>query len=310
MGGKAHHEPQTWTATMRWSSLIPVCSILIAILYGSGASAAPPAAPSKAARAALDAAIDELRKEYAAYKRDPKQPLRKLCDYFAAKPNPAITPDAVYLALEQRIDPDPFLSAYVRWQLLSALPKEIDPSGLVRALEVYRQSPRPTPRYGLAEKEQQALDALLPKAARTDDVILTIRLESVVRAWAEQNRYIMAYRDEWYRRLPKTPPTFAAAFEDAFERQSLAAGAEDFAPLVIADVQNWLAVSSADQAQCAALAGLLAKLRDKEAPSFYASAAIRSGKLTWVKKTDSMDPRKKLTHLHQALVEAAQRGRK
>ena len=35
-----------------------------------------------------------------------------------------------------------------------------------------------------------------------------------------------------------------------------------------------------------------------------------TGKLTWVKKTDSMDPRKKLTHLHQALVEAAKRAPK
>jgi hypothetical protein len=271
--------------------------------------AAPAPNAAKAARVALDAAIDELRKEYQAHQRDPKQPLRKSCDYFTAKPNPAVTMDAVLLALEQRIDADPFLTGYVRWQLLSALPREIDAATLPRALKVYSAAPPPTPRYGLSEKDQKALDQQIPNAQKTDDVILTSQLEAIVRNWSEQNRYIVAYRDEWYRRLPKAPPAFAAAFEDAYERQTLAAGADDFAPIVIADVQNWLAIA-AEPSQCAALANLLSRLRDKPAPSYYASAAIRSGKLTWVKKTDSMDPRKKLTHLHQALVEAAQARKK
>src|SRR5205085_11416861 len=109
-------------------------------------------------------------------------------------------------------------------------------------IDVYRRAPAPSPRFGLSEKEQQALDAEIPAVRKTDDVILTSRLEAQVRVWAEQNRHLIAYRDEWYRRLPKSTATFAAAFEDAFVRQNLAAGAEDFAPLVIADVQQWLVV--------------------------------------------------------------------
>jgi hypothetical protein len=263
-------------------------------------------AAKPAARSEIDTAADELRREFAAYAKDPKNhPLRDACDYFERKPNPAVSVSAVLAAVDQRLDPDARVAAYIRWQLLSALPKEFAKDDLPRAIAAYRKAPVPSPRFGLPERDQQALDAMLPQVRKTDDVVLTSRLESQVRVWFEQNRHLIAYRNEWYRRLPKTPAVFAAAFEDAFERQSVAAGAEDFSPLVIAEVQQWM-VLSANTAECATLAGVLARLRDQPAPPYYASAAVRSGKLTWVKKTDSMDPRKKLTHLHQSLVEAAQ----
>ena len=286
--------------------VVPVCLAALLICAVPGPASAASAAKSPA-RAAIDAAADDLRKEFAAHLRDPAVRVREACDYFTDKPTPAVTVDAVFAALDTKLDPDPRTAAYIRWQLLSALPKDLDPSLLGRAIQAYGTAPAPLARVGLSAAEQAKLDRLLQGVRPTDDVVLTSGLEKEVRQWSRANRHLLAYRDEWYRRLPKRAPTFAAAFRDAYERQTLAAGAEDFAPLVIADVQNWLVAGDADPAKCAALAELIAQLRAKEPPAFYASAAVRSGKLTWVKKTDSMDPRKKLTHLHQALVEAAQR---
>ena len=285
--------------------VVPLC--LAALLLCASSAAVAAAAAKSPARAAVDSAVDDLRKEFAAHLRDPAVRVREACDYFTEKPSPAVTVDAVFAALEAKLDPDPRTAAYVRWQLLSALPKEVEPAVLVRALHAYRNAPPPAARFGLAPAEQSKLDGMLQGVRPTNDVVLTSRLEARVREASRANRHFLAYRDEWYRRLPKGAPTFAAALQDAYERQTLAAGAEDFAPLVIADVQNWLVAGDADPPKCAALAELIAQLRSKEPPPFYASAAVRSGKLTWVKKTDSMDPRKKLTHLHQALVEAAQR---
>lgn len=286
-----------------------LCSTSCLFVCRGQLSAAPTTSPSKASKAAVDAAIDPLRQEFIAFRRDPKAfPLRTACDALAETKPPGLTADAVLSTLAQRLDPDPRVAAYVRWQLLSALPKELAPADVPRGLDLYRSAPAPAARFGLSTKEQQSLDALLPTVRKTDDVVLTSRLEAAVRAWAEQNRHLIAYRDEWYRRLPKAAPTFVAAFEDAYQRQNLAAGAEDFAPIVIADVQNWLVTGTdAGPAACAALAGVLARLRERPAPPYYASAAVRSGRLTWVRQTDSMDPRKKLTLLHQALVEAAQK---
>src|SRR5438876_972509 len=113
MGRKAGDRGKSWDTTRRWSRPLSSLLVLMILVAGPEVLAAPPANPAKAARAALDAAIDELRKEYLAHQRDPKQPLRKSCDYFTARPNPAVTLDPVFLAIEQRIDADLFLSAYV-----------------------------------------------------------------------------------------------------------------------------------------------------------------------------------------------------
>src|SRR3954465_4093482 len=122
----------------RWGGASAVAIVVLWIL--SSQVVAAPAAPAKAPRPAIDSAIDELRKECVAHQRDPKQPLRKSCDYCTAKPNPAVTIESVFLALEQRIDADAFLTSYIRWQLLSALPKEIDAATLPRAIQVYLQA--------------------------------------------------------------------------------------------------------------------------------------------------------------------------
>jgi len=75
---------------------------------------------------------------------------------------------------------------------------------------------------------------------------------------------------------------------------------------VIADVVSW-AILEASPTQCAAMANLVGQLRAQTLPTYYAEAAVRRDKLTWVKKADTLDPRKKLTHLHELLVEQAQK---
>lgn len=263
---------------------------------------------TRASSPAVDAAVESLRKEYAAHLKDPKLPIRTACDYFA-KDRPAdVTVDAVLAALEQPLAGDPRLVAYVRWQMLSGLPNALDdPAMLVWAIKVYRAAPPPVPRYGLTAADQQKLDAALAGMRRQDDVALTLKLESLARPALEANRSILAYRDEWYRRLPNVPATFRAAFEDAQERQDAAAGAENWVPTVIADVQRWLTTGEADAKACATLAEFVGQLRARPPPFYYSSAAIRREKLVWVKRADTIDPRKKLTNLHQELVARAQK---
>jgi hypothetical protein len=294
--------PVMWHETIDRRTVLR-CIVAAPMVAASTALGAPLAKPPSP----LDAAIDELRKEFQAHLRDPRIPVREACDYFVAKPSPAVTADVVFAAVETRLDTDTRTAAYIRWQLLSALPVEIAEKDSTAAIALYRKAPASSPRIGLSPGEQAKLDKALEGRRTTDDVILTSQLQAAVREWSKANKHVIAYRNEFYRRLPKKLPTFIAAFQDAFERQNLAAGAEDFSPLVIADVQNWLVAGDADAAKCATLAEVLAQLRAKEAPSYYGYAAVRYGKLTWVKEKDSMDPRKKLTYLHQSLVEAAAR---
>lgn len=259
-----------------------------------------------AQKAAVDSAVATLRKEVAAYQKDPKASLRTQADFFSGK-NPAVlTPDAVLTALEQPIPGDVRAAAYIRWQLMSALPEKLDDGLVERAITIYRQAPLPVPRYGLARSEQAVLEAALQDARKQDDVLLNAQVQKSVNAVAQWNRPIVAYRDEWYRRLPKTPRVLAIGLVDALERSMVAAGAEDWVPIVIADVESW-ALLEATPAQCAAMADLVGQLRVRSIPTYYAEAAVRRDKLSWVKKADTIDPRKKLTHLHELLVEQAQR---
>jgi hypothetical protein len=259
-----------------------------------------------AQKAAVDSAVDALRKEVAANQKNPKAALRTQADFFADKKPAVLTPDAVLTALEQPIPGDVRAAAYIRWQLMSVLPEKLDEALVERALAIYRQAPLPLPRYGLGAADQAVLESALQDARKQDDVLLNARLQKSVTAVAEKNRPIIAYRDEWYRRLPKGPRVLVFGLLDALERGTVAAGAEDWVPTVIADIENW-ALLEATPAQCAAMADVVGQLRVKSIPTYYAEAAVRRDKLTWVKKADTIDPRKKLTHLHELLVEQAQK---
>ena len=94
-------------------------------------AAAIPAAPADKARgesAAIEAAVTELRREYAAHLRDPDAaPLRLQSTYFLDHPAAAApAAEGVVAALEKAVANDPRLTAYVRWQLLSAAPKKFE----------------------------------------------------------------------------------------------------------------------------------------------------------------------------------------
>lgn len=281
-----------------------VCSLV-------AARVSPAQAPATTkGKSSFDVAIDALRKEFANHLKDPKQfPLRDQCDYFAKLRPPDVTTDAALAALATPLVGEPRMIAYVRWQLLSALPATLeDDAHVAKAVAVYRQAPLPLPRYGLKQSEQAKLDGALAGARKQDDVVLTLKLEALVKPVADANRQLLAYRNEWYRRLPKRPAVFAAALRDAQERQNAAAGAEDWVPTVIADVQTWVVNGTGDAKACAELADVIGQLRAQPAPPYYANAAIRQNKLVWVKQTDTIDPRKKLTHVHQLLVEQVQRA--
>src|SRR4051812_27642461 len=96
---------------------------VVCLLLAAGSVAA--AEKAKPDAAAIDAAIAELKREYAAHLKDPDAaPLRAQCTYFADHPAPVtLSPETVVAGLEKPVANDPRLTAYVRWQLLSAAPR-------------------------------------------------------------------------------------------------------------------------------------------------------------------------------------------
>ena len=288
---------------------------IVVLIAVCAAGAGKPRLEAKAEAAALDAAIDELKKEYSTHQKDPqKAPLRPQSTYFIDHPA-QLSPESIVTALEQPVGNDPRLVAYVRWQLLSAAPKKFDkdPKLLARVLEAYRRAPQPVPRFGLSPQDQAKLDASLKGTRKEDDAALSAKLEELAGREAEANKPILAYRDALYARLPAGYESIVAGLRDAAERAAAAAGGgttDEHAGRVVADAQAWAQSGSADPKQCAELAELVARLRHTRSPPYYARATLRRGddRLSWATKTDAVYSPTKLSNLEKVLREAAKNG--
>jgi hypothetical protein len=272
--------------------------------------AAPPAPNAKAlARAEatlIDAAIMDLRKEYAAHLKDPAtNSLRPQSNYFTEHPVQLST-DSVLDALERPVSDDPRCAAYVKWQLLSGAPEKFEAAFHARALKAYENAPPPPPRFGSTQDDRLKLDALLLKARKDEDAAISAKLEERVRRETEENRPILLYRDALYAKLPEGYDTIVAGFRDAHDRTQAAAGggsSDEHAARVVKDALAWAQSGNADPNQCAALAELVARLRFVRSPPYYARAAWRYDHLAWSSKTDAVYSAKKLSDLENVLRE-------
>jgi hypothetical protein len=74
------------------------------------------------------------------------------------------------------------------------------------------------------------------------------------------------------------------------------------------DLPQWALVTAVDEAGRAAVAEvaeLLGRLRFVESPPYYAYASVRSGKLAWRTRTDTLLTKAKFAALHKQLLDAA-----
>jgi hypothetical protein len=271
---------------------------------GQFASAAPSTKSPE-----LESAIAELKREYAVYAKDPeREKLRAEASYFK-KGTATIPPDAVFAALEKPIPGVPVgdvrQAAYVRWQLLSALPETLEDAHVRRLLKLYDRAPLPAIRYGASKQEQKELDRLIPNARREDDVKLTSAMDEQAAKAAMRDRPVTGLREELYRRLPLGRDKLVAGMTDVGVRLSVASDTKSLAELLAEDLTKWSTGLDVDRAELREVVELFGKLRMTESPPYYAYASVRSGKLGWRTRTDSLLTRAKATALHKQLLEAA-----
>jgi hypothetical protein len=264
------------------------------------------AAPTKSPE--LDKAMAALRQEYAGHLKNPGgAALRSSCDYFAKGTSVPLEP--LLLSLEKPVAgvaaSDARQTAYVKWQLLSGLPETLDDATARRLLKVYERAPVPAPRFGSSSQEKKKLDGLLSGARAQDDVRLNATLDEAVARAKKTDAPIIAFRDELYRRLPRGRDKFVAAILDAHARIHVAADKEKLAEALAKDVPAWALTAGTDRAQVREVADLLGKLRFVESPPYYAYASVRSGKLAWRTRTDTLLTPKKFADLHKQVLDAA-----
>jgi hypothetical protein len=304
-----------------------VAMLLLITLVSPASAAAPASRPATtrvaptttAARkattdtgiAAVRAATIVLAREYEQYLRNPSasKGVRESSNYFLDYPSRDVTPDSVAFALQSR-GGEPRTSAYVKWQLLSAIKpdEELDESVAKQLLLAYRNGPQPIQRPGISPQDQQKLDVYVQGRKAEEEPDLRAYLDAAVAQVDRQNRVILMYRDELYRRLPKAPETFGAALDDLTQRLNAVADAKDLAKMLVKDVRDWSTAEPRPSHQLLALAKVSRRLADTKGPQYYTSPSWRasSNLFGWNKSRSHVDGASSLKDLAAYLEELAQ----
>lgn len=196
-------------------------------------------------------AITALTKEYRDFVKEPnKNKLRDQSNYFADalagsnEPPADLQAEQVVSALERQVSGDPTEEAYVKWQLLSAMPSRLSDKDKLatRLFAVYHRAPNPLPRPGMSSADQARLKALVTGREATPNLDQSPAYRdwlAVMARYTAFNDPIISYRDLLFNRLPQRPPTFGAGFDDLFERIATGATTRDFQISVCKAIGDW-----------------------------------------------------------------------
>jgi hypothetical protein len=197
-----------------------------------------PAPAVKSRGTTVAAAIAALQKEYQAYAKDPRgHTLRTKSDYFTEHPTPEATPDAVMKALEGSVTGGSDVEAYVKWQLLSAIPGKFSPERLKRGIAVYRRAPMPAePHPGLDHyRLKRAINGMRKEDARD----IQRQFDAAVTRFRDANEIFITYRDELFSHLPGSYEAITAGLEDVTERAGRGLNANKLFDNVAAAIRSW-----------------------------------------------------------------------
>lgn len=260
----------------------------------------------------LQEAISALASEISDVLRTPDSHVRLASDYFSSTPLPEDVTTEQVLSAIARVPrgSDARVQHYVQWQLLSALPEELDGRSAAMLLRLYQSAPRPVVRPGLERKEQQRLARVAQQAGQEKESELTKQLTDAVDSVAAQNRFLLHYRDELFDRLPKTYDTLAAGFEDAIVRLETGADAEEHAGIVIEAVRAW-ANEKASPGELQAMNRLVLKVKNIQGPELFDQAEWKSQyrRMEWRKRRPSLNAGYQLDELADELYAMAKDGK-
>jgi hypothetical protein len=163
------------------------------------------------------------------------------------------------------------------------------------------------PRFGISFEDQQKLDRLAQGVKQPDEPDLRAKMDEALSVGRRENMPILAYRDELYRRLPKTSETFAIALEDLSQRNAAAADAKDLLKAFVADVRAWATASDASPTPVtlATMARAVRRLADTRSPQYYDAPYWRESAhgFAWRKSRSAVDSGHSLKDLAVLLEE-------
>ncbi|HEV7298750.1 MAG TPA: hypothetical protein VGN72_05240 [Tepidisphaeraceae bacterium] len=181
---------------------------------------APPVKPKKPAADPADALItDAVAKLSAEYDMARKGgSLRTDADFFEGQPPAALTPEKVLGAIAKPVAKDPAQDAYVRWQLLSAIPGTIDDEKLAeKVLAIYRGAPRPMTRIATEFNNRKVVNRMVQDRS-LPDAVAKAQFDDAIVKWTAYNVPIYAFRDALLLKAAPSSDLIIAGLADAADR--------------------------------------------------------------------------------------------
>lgn len=230
----------------------------------AGGDEAKPAQPLRLTRnvrldpkSPLGQAVEEIRREY------DRGAMRTESSYFRDAPCTDLTTDNLFILLDRKLGASNVADGYIKWQLLSSLPKSLAAQYKPMVIAALNKAPVPEMMAGVITDDAQR-QQMERKAARFNEEQAKAAMEQLD---SERGRIhtlnmpILAYRAALAELLDESYDGVMAAFGDAYHRAQ--AGAE-YASAVERGVQlanGWLKTDPpANMLQ--RFAGALAEMRD------------------------------------------------
>ncbi len=218
---------------------------------------------------AVAAAIAALSKEYAAFEKDPQNArTRSESNYFVDNPSAEVTPELIVKALGNRISGSPRLQAYVKWQLLSAIPGKFDEAQAPAALRAYSSAPAPVAMPGMDPQQRRQIDMALSRLRQDEVAGVDKEISEQAGRVALANAPILAYRDAMFARLPSAYDTYVAGMEDLVQRMGTGADIRGHATNVLGGLQAWALGMDAKPPQVQNMLAALGRLKTLKAPDY------------------------------------------
>jgi hypothetical protein len=253
----------------------------------------------------LTVAIRALQQETRNATRQ-KQPFpRTTSDYFSnaeKRPEPA----DVLRALGRRLGNTPPADAYIKWQLLSALPDTLDDRQSLRLAELLVTAPAPAPLPGITPEEKRDLDRELRKLTKDTYVDFNTQWANHVSKASEVNTHILSYRDALAMRLPSQPLAIRARLEDLQVRVNAGISVGKSPDQAFAQARTWaILANSSDIEQ---LIPHIDEFARRPLQTAYEMVEIKNDVLVWKTRKLNLDT-KKLETLAKDLREQARQNK-
>ncbi len=229
----------------------------------------------------LKKAIQELNKEAHDFAKNPNEAkLRTVSDYFKSVPDD-VTVDQLIGAIERSQAPEPFVDAYIRWQLMSGLPAELDAKQLRRLYNAYQNTPRLQNRFGVDPRDRQWFDSMIRGGKETDEETAKAKLNELRRPTSAPNGAIIHLRSALIARFPRNYDSILLSLNEAQMRLDHGINVTEFLKNVADTIHLWIVMDNPPPAQMESLVAMLNKTKD-----YKGATVIKSVK--WDEKDNAL----------------------